>query len=425
MNTITKFLFILLIVIAGSVAAIGQARVGRTTGMTQEDALRVAVECVNKAAGFKAISDTHKIVLNRLEDKLEFLGITDNARLNALRRYLVRNEEVGTQSISFIDGGDADPNRRFYSYMITSHDLLGIKRDWTLLKLTQFIAKTAGYAKIPISTSRQIVADCESYHNNIYPDKPKKEIELRNDLAPDAKPSIPLADAVKLRPGLDRTKFAQCVMRNRQFGVRSARFDSTKGDTVRYFIELTIEKPDDFDDVTNDLNTDFLIYMINKDWTFGCVAEFISRTAQAELPKHSLAGQIAMKAIKNNLGKQGLDCAKDDPKDPDVTKECSFDKDSTLGSILRKDPNGNLVGLNKLIADIKANFNDRPASTYCDQNKGREVHVTTKRRGGSEKGRSTAQAPSPILDTDITASMTVEGLVNYVESKLSEIGGES
>lgn len=394
--------------------AVQKTRVGRTTGMTLEEALKVAVECVNKAAGFKAISYRREMRLNRLEDKLEFLGITDTTRLNALKRYLVRNEEIGTQSVYVSHPIDPD-QLRFYRYMITSHDLLGVKKDWTLLKLAQFIADRSGISKMPESTARSILADCRAYADG---GKPQ---DLPTPLPPPTPPPTPTPTPTPLfaqikgtlligaNPAEKSRKFAECVVNDETYGIPSVRFDSTKGDSLQYFLEFTsgaARQP--MKSGRTPPSIAFIEAAVNSNWTFDCLAEFISDYAQVELPVNSLAGEIAMTAIDRNKAPA---CP-----NPVSTKPCEFDKDSAIGQLLSTtvDAAGR-DGFDRLILDLKANLNTKPARSYCPNPVG--PVVTNAKRLAAFSTSDRIVGPCNI-GASVTRATTIRKLIDIVRNCL-------
>lgn len=380
--------------------AVQKTRLGRTTGMTLEEALKVAVDCVNKAAGFKAISETDKIMLNRVEDKLEFVGITDATRLNALRRYLVRNEEIGTQQVPREENIDPT-HRRFYRYMITSHDLLGVKKDWTLLKLAQLIVDKAGIAKMPETTARAILADCRVYAGD------KDPVNIPTPAPPTPTPTpTPLTDAINtsLPNGITVDDFAQCVVKSERYGVRGVGFDSTKGDSLGYFIELIPPPPTVAFAKTSDRD-DFAVHWItdavNAGWTFDCLAAFIADQAQVSLPKNSLAGEIAMTSILNNL-----------IQNPKPT----FHKYTKLKDILDPGLVGGKTGLERLIADIKANIDLTPIASPCGITGGRTGDKS--KRGSSVMDQKETTHGPGTNPNSITGEYTVQKVIDIVRSNL-------
>lgn len=349
-----KLLFLVLLLVASSIPTKAQARPGRTAGMTQIQALEIAVDCVSKAAGFDKISGTRKIHHYRVEDKLDFLGITDNTRLNALRRYLVRNEEIGTQRKEYVNKVAVDIPR-FYRFMMTSHDLLVVKKDWTLLKLAQFIADKAGVSLIPPGTARSILSDCRAYADN------RKPYDLIPPIpAPTPSPTplfAPINDTLQLG-ALDTDKrqlFAECVVSNKRYGIPSVSFDSTKGDTLSYSLEINDAGAAIPTKTAREMNaTAWIASAIANGWTYDCLTTMIVDYSKVSLPKSSLAGEIAMTAILRNI--------KPDPNKPERPFE--FDKGSKLGVILRSGPPGS-DGLATLNSEIKSNVDPAPVVSTC------------------------------------------------------------
>jgi len=378
--------------------------------MTLDEALKVATFCVNKAAGFKAISDKRKIALNRLEDKLEFIGITDNTRLNALRRYLVRNEEIGTQRISMINE-ISSTDRRFYRYMLTSHDLLGIKKDWTLLKLAQLIVDKSGVSLMPESTARAIMADCRALTDGR---EPYDLVKPPPTPPPTPTPTplfAPIIDTLQFgtSPAERSRLFAECVVNNERYGVSGVEFNSTKGDSRRYFLEFLTGGGRQSDKaVRSSPIVSFIEAAVNANWTYDCLAEFISDYSQVELPSNSLAGEIAMTAIDRNKAQT---CPSQVSNDP-----CKFNKKSPIGPLL--DVGLDTLGRNgfqRLIVDLKSNLDPQPVVSSCVLPAALGLN-NVKRLGVFAVSRRPSVPCS--IETSVTPATTVGGLVNIVQNCL-------
>lgn len=360
-------------------AAAEKSRTGRTGGMTLEQARKVVVDCVNKAAGFLAISNTRKVPLNRLEDTLDELGITDTTRLNTLRRYLVRNEEIGVQSVPYIVGdkpGDKMP-LRFYRFMVTSHDLLAINRKQKLSEVIQFIADTAGYSAMPIGTAYQILADCRVYANNRSLVNESKEIKV--------------SDTIKSQLAVSVDEFAKCVVEDKTFGVPSVDFDSAHGDALPYFMRILRSDSAINGDCSGLSPTVCAVRdAVNDGLTFECVGKLMTKTSFVSLPKEALAGELAMTAIKQNW----------------ISENISFNKSSQLKDILL---NGD-AGVARLIDQLKVNICPQAVELSCVQGKNKG-QTNTKRTGGTDP------TDCNILRS-ITGASTVIDLVKEVEKVL-------
>lgn len=125
-----------------------------STGIEMEEALIVAKKCVLQASTFND-PRTLKIKELRPEDTLAFAGVSDEFRLNALRRFIVRNRQIGVQSI----WGDPFGNG-IQPYIISRFALSKISKDWTVAKLALEIAKSAGLPRLPVEKVKSLITEC-------------------------------------------------------------------------------------------------------------------------------------------------------------------------------------------------------------------------------------------------------------------------
>lgn len=267
------------------------------TGMSLPDAMIVAINCTREASGYKTISDRRKIKLYRPEDKLSDLGITSADRLNTLRRYLVRNEEIGVQSVFDLD----TPTETAYQprrYIIPRDKLVELSSGWTLLKLAQTIQKESGVPRMPFSTAAEIVSDCRQYSDNSDPIAP-----------PDPKPtSTPTSASVKNDPKLPAARifdFVKCIVASEKYGVSTAHMETPDDEPVAYFLNnqgatnqgATKKR----EPIAKDQVDETIIYIKdgieNKDWNYYCLIEFIAQNAQIMMPVESVAAGIVISNI--------------------------------------------------------------------------------------------------------------------------------
>lgn len=91
----------------------------------------------------------------RLTDSLDFLGITDEFRLAALRGYIVKNVEFGVQNVWGVD-----VNERAQSYVISGKQLEDIKTSTTVIDLAKKIQSSAALPFLSYSTAETLVRNC-------------------------------------------------------------------------------------------------------------------------------------------------------------------------------------------------------------------------------------------------------------------------
>ncbi len=291
--------------LTSSVSGYASTKESVRTGMALSDAMKIAIDCVKEAAGFKAISDRRRIRLYRSEDKLDFLGITDMPRLSALRRYLVRNEEIGVQSI-WREEVISEGRSKFHRFMISRNHLADLKTDWTLLKLAQRIADKAGTAQLPESSANKIVADCVAYPNDEEPiDLPSSPVTV----------SVPMTTRIESMV-TDPTKFSKCVVQSRKFGIESVVLMRPEDEESRYFLSVR------YANSVNSESERFIRESIAKGWTFRCLAGFLKANSQVAFAKRSTAAGVSLSAL-----------------DSLINANTVYTKKSKLGLIL---PKGNL-----------------------------------------------------------------------------------
>jgi hypothetical protein len=274
------FVFFVLISPALTVEARGQGkrRIALTPGMGIDDALRVALDCVKEAAVLRVVGVEEPRKLYRLDDKLGFLGVNDSARLNALRRYIIRNEEIGVQSVWW--KWEAEEGiYRFRRYLLSRADLSDLKSDWTLLKLAQRISDKAGIAQLPPSSAKQIIADCIAYPDDRSPDESVPAAYIAVD--------APLGAVVK-----DPDKFAKCVVASRRYGIGSVKLRSPDDDSTEYVFAVG----------TPGSIARYIADAVKGGWNSACVTNFLIGNTQAAFPAEGLAVGAAMSAILQFAG---------------------------------------------------------------------------------------------------------------------------
>lgn len=146
-------------------------------GMKIEHALLVAKRCVLAATAFNDPREVEKWKELRAQDTLEFAGITDAARLSTLRRYIVRNSDIGVNSV----GGVKLDRPITYPYLIPNSALANIDKSWTVEKLAQEIRANSGLPYLTYRTTAVIVANCR-WHASGNRDELRTDQHINGDL---------------------------------------------------------------------------------------------------------------------------------------------------------------------------------------------------------------------------------------------------
>ena len=222
-------------------------------GMKIEDATRVTKNSIQAASGI----EPEEI---RPEDSLEFLGITDELRLDALRRYLIRNAEIGVQSVWGVHSDEIFARQ----FIIGKSALSKMDKSWTVEKLAATIREKAGLPRLPYSRSARVVADCRLHVEN-----------LSNQL--------PTADPVTIRRVRE---FVDCIVTDEEHGVPSSGISAPTGETYTYqFIE-----PSQYKAIMEDC--------INRgQWRYERLIRFISDYAEVNFSPEMTASQMVVNAI--------------------------------------------------------------------------------------------------------------------------------
>ena len=181
-----------------------------TKGMKIEDALRVVKRCVVEATSFRdprASNQRHKEL--RAQDTLEYVGVTDAIRLNALRRFLVRNDQIGVPSVSGTRGTRSD------HYLLPVSALAGLKKSMTLEELARTIVKDAGLPYLSYGKAAQVVANARAEIKRVY-DKPPADRPIWKEMSQS-----------------ERTSFKNALLGQTK-GIGSAGFIDGEGNSRRY-----------------------------------------------------------------------------------------------------------------------------------------------------------------------------------------------
>lgn len=219
----------LLLILNGVVAAdeLNDVR----SGMSIEDATRVAIRCIQAASRMQ----TRDI---RLQDTLSFVGINDEMRVDALKRHLVRNPNIGVSSITAtIDGEELN-------FLIVNSSLSGIETKWTVAKLAQTIVEKSGVPRLTFGRAANIVARCRG---------------VKDEVSPPPTSNVAKDDAAIMSLGLDN--FAGCLAS--RDGIGAAGYSDASGGEHRYAIQ----------------KDPILVGMLGG-WTFAQLIEHIARHAR-------------------------------------------------------------------------------------------------------------------------------------------------
>lgn len=189
-------------------------------GMRIEDAFYVAESCVIQASSFKHPRET-KIKELRPNDTLEFAGISDALRLNALRRYIIRNRQIGVQSIWGVRLSEsiAQP------YIIDRGALNDIDKSWTIGKLALAISEKAGLPFIAPKSVSKLIANCR---NKLNPSPRGARAVIQPPLVTRIKDDI-----------ADLTGFTNCLVEQKGglYVFRDAAVIDPEGNTFSYHVD--------------------------------------------------------------------------------------------------------------------------------------------------------------------------------------------
>lgn len=229
------------------------------SGMKIEDALLVTRNCIHEATGIA-------IKKIRPGDKLEFLGITDELRLDALRRYIVRNTQIGVQSIWAVH----KQTKLVQHYIISNTALDKTSKTSTVESLAKTISSSAGVPLLPFGKTAQIVADCRKLSIDKSDELSTSTIiNIRGEITTDA----------------NITKFAECIYTNDKKGIPSAKITDPTGDIYAYTIARSI------------INGKVIEKIIKSNSTYATLITFISENAQAPLSPELSASVLVVNAI--------------------------------------------------------------------------------------------------------------------------------
>ena len=403
----------ILVSISWSVAQTPGLPVKRTdvlrTGMSLPDAMMVAIYCMREASGYKTISDHREIKLYRPEDKLSDLGITSPDRLNTLRRYIVRNEEIGVQSVFDLDT-PAEAAYQSRRYIIPREKLAELSSSWTLLKLAQTIQKDSGVPRMPFSTAAAIVADCRQYPNDgDLIEKPPEPLPTPTPAPPPVGQPAPTPTPIKDDPKLGTAAIAQfviCIVSSKQYGVSTAQTETPDDEPVAYFLNIRGATTGRDPILPNEVNEtiDYIKHAIEiKDWNYQCLIEFIAQNAQIKMPVESVAAGIVISNILKQAEALG--------------KEAKFTDKTKLGQI--EDAKDQPIALNlqtlktQIEKDISSQSLILPAGCLANQEAKRGPAVLS----ATEKSRSNYAKGTAL---PVGSQNTVEELIDAVEISIQQ-----
>ena len=225
LSVIPPVVVCLLVVLAGSFHGKAKSH-DVSVGMRIDDALLVAKRCVIEATAFNDPRKRQFYKELRAQDTLEYAGITNAARLNSLRRYIVRNNDIGVQSIYGVRLGE----KKAYPYLIPNSALAGIKQKWTIEQLAREIIKSAGLPYMTYAKASKITANCR--YLALTPKDPHTEHPLKNEKDP------PVLDTKINGDIRDRDKFYECLVEKKgKLGIESAGIIDGEGDYYPYIAD--------------------------------------------------------------------------------------------------------------------------------------------------------------------------------------------
>lgn len=155
----------------------------------------------------------------QLNYSLGYVGLHDEFRLDALRRYIARNTEIGVKSIW------GRKNGYVQSYIITYEQLAEITAKTKIIELATLIKNSAGLPSLPLATSAQVVANCRNHISKANPKIPTSENVL-NDIGK--------GNLVRLVSCL--SNYQRDPKTNLEFGVPSVKFRDSSGDLFSYYL---------------------------------------------------------------------------------------------------------------------------------------------------------------------------------------------
>jgi hypothetical protein len=256
-----------------------------TPGMDLREALWVVKRCILEVTAFKDPRESNPDKELRAQDKLESVGITDTSRLNALRRFIVRNTDFGVQSIWGVrrKGDSARP------YILPNSALSMIKKDATIEELALEIASKAGLPFLTHAKAAQIVANCREMAK---PTPPSSETGVLTapptpTPTPTPKPTpIPIAGDLSETQAKD---LKSCITGDA--GIATAGVTDGQGDFFPY---------------VNSKSLEVAIEAVIKKGTYTALVDAVQRNASVALPAELTAPIIVRNWI---LNAKAPDCA--------------------------------------------------------------------------------------------------------------------
>ncbi len=253
-------------------------------GMSQDDAVDVAIESLRKTAAFvnkprkPANENIRKELRNwlrrkvRIHETLESLGINDATRLNAAKLYLVRNKRLGTQSVWRYD----NENGILQYYTIRYEDLKDLTSENTLGELASLLTTKSGYYSLPIQQAKTLVEKCRQKSHG-------QSVNLQE---------IPTSKKLNEETN-DVTAFKQCLEVNKMpesaywKKPKSGMLDTTIREPDGKLVPYWIPKNEDYSDVT-----------------YKQILERLTKKAYVATSKRDLATRIAIHGILQTLAEE-------------------------------------------------------------------------------------------------------------------------
>jgi len=230
----------------------------------------------------------------RLTDTLDFLGITDEFRLAALRRYIVRSSEFGVINIWGISrNGVAQP------FILSGKQLEGIKTSTTVLDLAKTIQTSASLPFLSEGTAETIIRACRNKVTGFI-DKPQIEnLKIQVDLMKSNvdKPVKKFVDCITFSElGKDdkvtfKDELAKSPenFKNFKYGVESIKIIDNRGNDLFYYLTKEFTEWFKFDSTSNGL-TDPTI-------TYKQLLEKIVASASVPSPREFMATRIVINSL--------------------------------------------------------------------------------------------------------------------------------
>lgn len=237
----------------------------------------------------------------RSTDTLDFLGITDEFRLAALRRYIVRNIEIGVSGVWGIENGVGQP------FMISGKQLEDVGSGATVTDLAKKIQASAALPFLSYGTVEQIIRNCR-YKIKGGKDGASETIKLNTNILADLKQDnlekfrmcidtaeLDVDDPFEFGEGAKNAKNAKRY----KFGVRSIKIVDNEGDSQVFYL-------------TNDFKKEFKNKITA--WSYTELAKELAVSAFIPSDDEFLAAQLVINPLFKIAKKREKLLAQQNPK---------------------------------------------------------------------------------------------------------------